>query len=320
MPSSFFPALSAALSITAPIFFLVVLGIVIKRLRLINDSFIDAASKLVFIIGLPCLLFITIVKTRLDTVLNLKLIAVGLGSTLIIFFMLVLLAIALVRSPRERGIFVQGSFRGNMGIIGLAFCLNAYGETGIAMASVYMATLTILYNFLSVIVLTQTLATSQQQLWRQILVNIVKNPIVIAIVLGFIVSGLRVPIHQTLMDSGNYLAQLTLPLALLCIGGSINLRELRKSSFVALLTVLMKLVLVPGASVLLALPFGFTATEMGVVFLMAAAPTATASYIMVQAMKGNGVLAANIVVLSTLGSVLSASVGIVILRALQIVG
>ena len=319
MSSGFIASLNAALGITAPIFILVVLGIAVKRLRLINDFFIEAASKLVFTIGLPSLLFITIVKTRLDTLLNFKLIAVGLVSTAIIFIVLVLLSIAIIRQKRERGIFVQGSFRGNMGIIGLAFCLNAYGDQGIAIASVYMAALTILYNLLSVITLTHTLSSNQRQLLGQIVVNVVKNPIVISIILGFIVASIRVPIHPILMESGNYLAQMTLPLALLCIGGSINLRELRQSSFVSLITVLMKLILVPAASVALALPFGFNQIEMGVVFLMAAAPTATASYIMVQAMKGNGVLAANIIVLSTLGSVISGSLGIVILRGLDLI-
>ncbi len=319
MSSDFLSSLSSALSITAPIFALVILGIILKRLRLVNDNFIDAASKLVFMVGLPCLLFTTIVKTRLDTLLNFKLILVGLGSTLIIFLGLVLLSLFIVPEKRERGIFVQGSFRGNMGIIGLAFCLNAYGETGIAMASVYMAALTILYNILSVIILTQTLTVAQQQLGKQIVLNLVKNPIVISIVLGFIVLGVHLPIHPVLMDSGGYLAQMTLPLALLCIGASINLRELRKSSFVSVITVTMKLILVPAASVALAIPFGFSSIEMGIVFLMAAAPTATASYIMVQAMKGNGVLAANIIVISTLGSVLSASIGIVLLRGWHII-
>ncbi len=314
MSSSFVDSLNFALAITLPIFILVVLGIVLKRLRFINDQFIESASKLVFTIGLPSLLFITVVKTNVDTLLNFKLIAVGLGSTLVIFIALTLLAVATIRNSRERGIFVQGSFRGNMGIVGLAFCLNAYGDAGIAMASVYMAALTILYNLLSVITLTHSLSTSQNQLAKQIVINIVKNPIVISIVLGFCVSISHIPIHPILMESGDYLAQMTLPLALLCIGGSINLKELRQSSFVSFFTVLMKLVLVPAATVALAIPFSFSQLEMGVIFLMAAAPTATASYIMVQAMRGNGVLAANIIVLSSLGSVLSGSLGIVILR------
>ncbi len=314
MSSSFVESLNFALAITLHIFILVVLGIVLKHLRFINDQFIESASKLVFTIGLPSLLFITVVKTNVDTLLNFKLIAVGLGSTLVIFIALTLLAVATIRNSRERGIFVQGSFRGNMGIVGLAFCLNAYGDAGIAMASVYMAALTILYNLLSVITLTHSLSTSQNQLAKQIVINIVKNPIVISIVLGFCVSISHIPIHPILMESGDYLAQMTLPLALLCIGGSINLKELRQSSFVSFFTVLMKLVLVPAATVALAIPFSFSQLEMGVIFLMAAAPTTTASYIMVQAMRGNGVLAANIIVLSSLGSVLSGSLGIVILR------
>lgn len=319
MPAGFLASLNAALAITAPIFLLVVLGIAIKRLRLVDISFIDAASKLVFTIGLPTLLFLTIVKTDVDTLLNVRLILVGLGSTAVIFIGLLVIAPLIVRVKRERGIFVQGSFRGNMGIIGLAFCLNAYGDTGIAIASVYMACLTILYNLLSVVTLTHSLSDNPKNLGWQVISNIGKNPIVISIVAGFVALGIDLPLHPILLDSGGYLAQMTLPLALLCIGGSINLKELRKSSFVAIATVMMKLIIVPAASVLLALPFGFSAMEMGVVFLMAAAPTATASYIMVQAMKGNGVLAANIIVLSTLGSVISGSLGIVILRQLSII-
>ena len=319
MSSGFISSLSEALQITAPIFLLVVLGIFLKRFRILNEGFIDAASKLVFTVGLPCLLFLTIVRTHLETILNIKLLLVGLGSTTLIFIALSLISIVLITNKRERGIFIQGSFRGNMGIIGLAFCLNAYGETGIALASVYMATLTILYNLLSVVTLTHTLTTSQNNLARQIFTNIIKNPIVISIVLGFVALAIQLPIHPVLLDSGNYLAQMTLPLALICIGGSINLKELRQSSYVSIVTVLMKLVLVPAACVLLALPFGFSKIEMGVVFLMAAAPTATASYIMVQAMKGNGVLAANIIVLSTLASVVTGSLGIVVLRSFSII-
>lgn len=319
MSDEFLASFSAALGITAPIFIIVVLGIAIKRLRLIHDAFIESASKVVFNLGLPCLLFITIIKTDLNTVFNVQLILVGLGSTLLIFLVLVAVSTGIVKVKRERGIFVQGSFRGNMGIIGLAFCLNAYGQTGIALASVYMACLTILYNLLSVVTLTHSLRSDQQSFGRQVIVSIFKNPIVISIVLGFLVVGIKLPLHPILVQSGEYLAQMTLPLALLCIGGSINLKELRQSSFVSIATVTMKLAIVPTASVLLALPFNFSPMELGVVYLMAASPTATASYIMVKAMNGNGVLAANIVVVSTLASVFTGSIGIVLLRGFQLI-
>jgi len=146
--------------------------------------------------------------------------------------------------------------------------------------------------------------------------NILKNPIVISIALALTYAATGWDLHPILRDSGQYISNMTLPLALLCIGGSISLRELKKSSSTSFITVAMKLVVVPALTILIALPFGFSSTELGIMFLMASAPTATASYIMVQAMKGNGVLAANIVVITTLGSVVSVSAGIVLLRAL----
>lgn len=319
MTTSFFATLNFALQITAPIFILVVLGMAFKRLRLINDGFITSASWLVFSVGLPTLLFVNIVQTDFHAVVNLRLLVVGIVATLLAFAALYLAAVVFIGERAERGIFVQGSFRGNMGVIGLAFCINAYGNAGLATASLYMAVLTVLYNVLSVYVLTQTLTTGGEGMLKRVVTNVGKNPIVVSIVLaaGFSYFSLGVP--AILMHAGEYISAMTLPLALLCIGGSINLRELRLSSHIPVLSVLNKLVLIPAATVAIAWPLGFSTMEMGVLFLMASAPTATASYIMVHAMGGKGTMAANIVVLSTLLSVVSVSAGIVVLKGLNVI-
>lgn len=318
--TSFFETLYFALEITAPIFLLVILGIGLKRIQLINDTFIQSASALVFSIGLPTLLFMNIAQNSLGDVINIKLIGIGLISTLFIFILLVLTAPIFVKQKRDRGVFIQGGFRGNLGIVGLAFCLNAYGDAGAATVSIYMAILTILYNILAVGILTKTLADDKDsQLLKTILLNILKNPIVISIALALLFSATSLTISPVLQQTGNYISDLTLPLALICIGGSISLKELRLSSFTATATTIAKLVVAPAIMIAAALPFGFSSMELGIVFLMASAPTATASYIMVQAMKGNGTLAANIVVMTTLGSVITVSAGIVVLRQLGMI-
>lgn len=319
MTSSFFSSLNFALGITAPIFVLVVLGIAFKRFRMINDGFITSASWLVFSVGLPTLLFVNIVQTEFDAVVNLRLLAVGIISTLLAFAGLYLAAVLFIRERADRGIFVQGSFRGNMGVIGLAFCINAYGNAGLATASLYMAVLTILYNVLAVYVLTQTLTTGGEGMLRRVVRNVGKNPIVISILLASIFSYFSIGVHPVLMQAGEYISAMALPLALLCIGGSINLRELRVSSHIPLVSVLSKLIIVPAATVALAWPFGFSEMELGVLFLMVSAPTATASYIMVHAMGGKATMAANIVVLSTLASVVTVSAGIVVLKGMNLI-
>ncbi|MGH1471341.1 MAG: AEC family transporter [Cellvibrionaceae bacterium] len=313
--ASFFETLHFALGITAPIFLLVILGIGLRRIHLIDDHFIHSASALVFNIGLPTLLFINIAQTSLSNVINIKLIIVGLFSTLIIFILLFIFASFFVKNKKDRGVFIQGGFRGNLGIVGLAFCLNAYGDQGAATISIYMAILTILYNILSVGILTKTLTDDHDtRVLKKITVNILKNPIVISIFLALLFSFFNLHLNPILKQTGSYVSDLTLPLALICIGGSISLKELRLSSFTATMTTIAKLLIAPIIMIGIALPFNFSKMELGIVFLMAAAPTATASYIMVQAMKGNGTLAANIVVMTTLGSIVSVSVGIIVLR------
>jgi hypothetical protein len=60
---------------------------------------------------------------------------------------------------------------------------------------------------------------------------------------------------------------------------------------------------------------GFQGIDLGVLMLMSGAPTAAASYVMVRAMGGNAVLAANIIAVTTLGSILTTSLGVLVLRA-----
>ncbi|GAB1256415.1 AEC family transporter [Aurantivibrio plasticivorans] len=318
---SFFESLQFALGITAPIFLLVILGISLRRLGWIDEAFINKASSLVFSVGLPTVLFINIVQAPLAQLVSFKLIGVGLSGTLLVFFLFWLVAPMFVNHKKEVGVFVQGGYRGNMGIIGLAFCLSAYGDDGVVTISIYMAILTILYNILAVFILTKTLSDSfdQQALTKAIFRNIVKNPLIIAICLALLLSAVNAQLPYTLMQTGAYISDMTLPLALLCIGGSISLKELRASSGVSLAASMSKLIVAPAIILAIAMPFNFAPMELGVLFLMSAAPTATASYIMVQAMNGNGTLAANIVVLTTLLSIVTVSTGIVLLRSASLI-
>ncbi len=310
--NQFLNTVAFSFSITGPIFVMLVLGVVLARVGLITDAFIDVGSRLVFNVTLPSLLFISIVKTDLEQTANVALLAYGLGATVVVFFLLELAATRLIQPPAERGIVVQGAFRSNMGVIGLAYCVNAYGEAGLATASLYLALIIVLYNVLSVITLNRWL--NRDRGWAGSLRGIARNPLIIGIVLALPVAWAKVPLPHILLDTGGYFAQMTLPLALLCTGGALDLRSLRHGLNNAVIAALAKLLVVPAVITLGGYLVGFSGIALGVVFLMASAPTAVASYIMVRSMGGNAELAANIVVLTTLGSVLATSLGVTLLR------
>ncbi len=312
--NAFLDTLAFSFSITGPIFVVLGLGALLARHRVINDNFIDIGSRLVFNITLPSLLFISISQTSLEQAANPALIAVGLVGTLAAWLLLELLAARTIADPRERGIVVQGGFRSNMGIIGLAYCVNAYGDAGLVAASLYLALVTLLFNVLSVVTLSRSLNHSAGL--GGTLRGIIRNPLIIGILLAlpFAWSGVELP--ALVIRTGEYFAHMTLPLALLCTGASLNFQALRHDLKAALVASTFKLLLVPLMLILAGVALGFRGVDLGVLALMSTAPTAAASYVMVRAMGGNAPLAANIIVITTLGSLLTTSLAVTLLRGM----
>ena len=308
-------AMEFALSVTGPIFLVVFLGIILKYTDMISDAFIQGASKIVFNVAIPALLFINIARVELTTILNFPLLIFASVATFIIFMLLSFLAPAVVDNVRDRGVFIQGSMRANLGVVGLALCANSYGAEGLAIASVLMAVLTILYNILSLYTLNRSLIEGQGSIIRVTCLSIMRNPIIISIFCALPFAYWQIHLAPVMLTTVGYFSQMALPLALLCIGGSLSLKGLMGSLSVPLVATLFKLILIPVVMVGAAYYAGFRGADLGILFMMVGSPTATVSFIVVRALNGNGQLAANIVVLTTLCSLVTLSLGLVFLKS-----
>ena len=141
--------LSFITSTLVPVLILLLMGWVFFRIRWLNEAFIESGSKLVFNVALPSLLFLSISQSNFSNAANFTLITIGISGSILMCAVLMLLVHFTVNPQNARGVVVQGGFRANMGIIGLAYCANTYGQEGLAAASVYMGCITILYNVMS---------------------------------------------------------------------------------------------------------------------------------------------------------------------------
>ncbi|WP_155866758.1 AEC family transporter [Colwellia sp. PAMC 21821] len=318
MLTEFLSTLNLSFSVTGPIFMMVVIGGILKHYGVIGKAFVDQSSILVFKISLPVLLGMSMIRTDIATVFDPGTIATASLSTLLVFLLLTLTAFVFVKNPRDKGVYVQGAFRGNLAIVGLALCVNLYGEAGIAKASIVMSVLSLVYNILSIYTLTTTL-TDKKLNFIAMMVSITKNPLIIGIVLGIIINLRHIPVHPVLMQTGDYLGQLTLPLALLCIGASLSFSDMKDTKVVASVAVIAKLIVTPIIITSIGYASGFSSMDLGILFLMSSTPTAAASYIMVKAMKGNETLAANIIVMSTVASLFTVSIGLAILKSFALI-
>ncbi|GAW85361.1 conserved hypothetical protein [Bathymodiolus platifrons methanotrophic gill symbiont] len=297
-----------ALNVTAPILILLILGITFRRTGFIDQHFINIANSFVFNITLPCLLFFSIASTPLTQSANIPLFLFGVLFTLGSALLFWLVSLGLIESD-NRGVFIQGAFRGNMGnmgIIGIALVLNAYGTEMLAVASLYMALIAMIDNPLAVLILKP----KGHRPYKSILTN----PIIIAVFLGLVFSWLQVSLPTFITQSGQYLAQMTLPLALICIGGSLYWQNFQNNPQDVIWATLCKLLFMPFLGTCLAIYLGFTGQELGLIYLMLSSPTAVSSYIMAKKMTDYGSIAAEIIALSTALSTLVITVGLILLQ------
>jgi len=299
--------LAFAFGITGPVLLLLIIGRALRATAIVDDHFVSRANALVFNVALPALLFFSIAGSPLGSAFDIRLTLVGLGGTLLLIAGL--LGIGRVLPKDQRGVFVQGSYRGNLAILGVALAVATYGEQVLPLIALYIAVVTTLYNVVAVWVLESSGALGQ----------IVRNPILLGIAGGVLVSVLGLPVPAVLERTGEYLAGMALPVALLCIGANIDLGSLRAHRGTIVLATFFKLVASPLLLVGLGLAAGLEGERLGVLFFLAASPTASASYIMARQMTAHGALAAEIIAVTTALGVLSYTAGLALLRGAGLV-
>ncbi|HBM29699.1 MAG TPA: AEC family transporter, partial [Halomonas sp.] len=253
------------LDVTLPVFAMVFIGIALKRLGWIDSAFISTASSLVFKATLPTLIFLSLVNADLSVALDVPLLLFFAFATLGQF--LLSWGWAHLRVPREdRGVYVQGAFRGNCGIVGLALAAGMYGNYGLSAGSLLLGVVIVMYNALSVIALA-AYQPGQATDWRSLLGHIIKNPLILSVVAALPFTALSIPLPSWVMTSGNYFASLTLPLALICIGATLSVSSMREGSHVALSASSLKMVILPALSTAAAWLMGFSGSQLGLLFL-----------------------------------------------------
>jgi len=313
-------AIIFAITIVLPNLVLMGLGFFMQRRGEASQAFIDQASSFVFNYCLPCLLFFSVVDSEVDYAKQMTLIIAGIVVTFVLFIGAEIYAKYFINKPADQGVFVQGIFRSNMAIIGLATVANAYGEQGLSIGAVYMGVVTILFNILAVITLSRV-SKSADDTWisrsTMIIKKLFTNPLIIALVAAFAYKALPLPpITGVVHTTGDLLAAVALPLALICAGASIDLKSMLHPSGLSMQASIGRIVIAPIVAIAVGLSFGLSGVHMGVLFLMVASPTAAASYVMAKAMGGNDILAANILAFTTVVAMFGMAIGAAILRGL----
>ncbi|MBQ8783532.1 MAG: AEC family transporter [Clostridia bacterium] len=324
-----------------PIVLLIGLGYFLRRRNFYDEKFLKTANKLGFRVVLPMLLFYNVYKIDSLSSINWSTVLYAVATILVLFAVGLIAVIAFCKNDRQKGVLLQSSFRSNFAIIGIPLAQALGGDETLAVVSVLSAFSIALFNVLAVISLTVFIKDGENSRpsVKSILIKICKNPLIIAILLGLACLVLRSLLPQSsngepvftirnqlpfLYSAIETAAKMASPLMLIVLGGQFSFEAIGALKKQIAMGTFMRIVLAPvigvgGAILLNGLGlFSFTANDYAAFIALFGSPIAVSSAVMAAEMHNDEQLAGQLVVWTSIGSVLTIFISAVILKSVNL--
>lgn len=292
-----------AVNAVTPFLLYILFGYGIRLSGLVDEEFMKKLNKLIFRAFFPILMFNNLYKVEHGFKLNYKLVITAVLSVLLLQAVLILVVPRLVKENPRRGVIIQALYRSNFALFGIPLAANLFGHQGEILASMMVAIVIPVYNVTAVVILEMFRGGKLRI--KTLLMNVCTNPLILGAFVGLIFYLLQIKLPISVEETAGKFADLTTPLALFVLGGTLHFSAIRGNLKYIAPSLLIKLAVFPAIILGVGALIGFTNVEQFILFEMFATPVATASYSMAQNMGGDGELAGQFVVLSTAVSVIT---------------
>lgn len=297
--------MSSALFALAPVFGMIVIGLVLKKRQFVTEGFWAPAEKLTFFILFPSLLVVKIGGAEAAGAGLIPMAAALVTAVLVMSVLLLLIKPGLNRAGLSDLGFpsvYQGAIRPST-FVGIPTAFALYGDLGLALFAAALMAVIPLVNFLSLTVLYRWAGDHDPGArpgWGGIVGSALKNPIIIACIVGGFLNLTGTGLPPVIGPILEGLGSASLPLGLMAAGAGLNFDNVRKAQAFVFGTSFVKLVLTPAVTYAACLAFGVGGTAMSLAVLFMALPVAGASYVMTRQLNGDGPLMAGIITASTI--------------------
>lgn len=306
-----------SLGVVMPLFLMMALGFAIRRIKLADGNFFSTANNVCFKVLLPLMIFENLYTSDLESVFDIKLILFCVIAVFVLAVVLMLVVPLFIKDNSRRGVMIQGMFRSNFLLFGVPLVRSLSGDEGVALVSMLIVVIIPLFNALAVISLAlfQTENGKRYSVWG-VVKGILTNPLIIssAIAVATVLLGIKLP--EFIEKAISSVAAIATPLSLIVLGGEFNVGSVKSCIFHTMIGVAVKLAVVPAIMLPIAVGFGFRGTALCAVLTLFASPVAVSSYVMAKTGGGDGDLAANLLIFSTLFSSVSIFFIVLIMRSL----
>jgi predicted permease len=291
-----------------PVFALIGLGALLKRFHMTGERFLHASDRLVYFIFFPAMLFWKIGSAPSADSSATDLIAAAICSVITIYLISAVCLKLFKVSSFAAGSYSQSCYRFNT-YVGMAVVLNALGETGVSRFGILIGFIIPIVNVLAVSTLIwySDQAIDNRERLRITLRALISNPLIIGCLAGMGYSRLIGGFPVFLDNTFRLAAMVTLPLALLSIGGTLTLKNLHHHLGHAFLGAAIKLLILPVVGWFFLKAFDASPLSFQVGMLFFSLPASPAIIVLSSQLNSDTEFASAAIVLSTLLSFFSMS-------------
>lgn len=289
------------LNATIPIFLLMVLGYIFKKIGVFNDNYIKITNSFVFKVCLPVLVFEDLAGEDFGKMWDGKYVLFCFAVTCICILISLLFSFCFKKGENVQGEFIQCSYRSSAALLGIGFIQNIYGTSG--MAPLMILGTVPLYNVVAVIVLSLLKPDREgldKKLIKKTIIGIATNPIILGILIGMLWSLIKIPEPVIMNKTLKYIANLTTPLGLMAMGAGFSFEKCTSSLKPAIVSTFLKLVMWCAIFLPIAYRFGYTKDRLIAILVMLGSPTTVSCYIMAKNMGHEGTMSTTTVMLTSL--------------------
>lgn len=308
-----------SLNATIPIFLMMLLGMLFRKLGWMDEVFAAKMNKFVFLVPLPVLLFEQLATVDFSEVWDIKFIIFCFVVTAISITISTLISL-LWKDRSIKGEFIQATYRSSAALLGIAFIQNIYGTAG--MAPLMIIGSVPLYNIMAVVVLSVFKPGNNsfdKALVKKTLKGIATNPIIIGIVAGFVWSALKLPMPTILHKVVSNVGTTATPMGLMSMGATFELRKATSKMKPTIVAVFMKLVGFCAVFLPVAAVLGFRNEELIAILVMLGSATTVSCFVMARNMGHEGTLSSGVIMMTTLLSAFTLTMWLDVLRSFGLV-
>ena len=282
----------------SPVFILIILGNLLRRIGVPELSFWHASDKLIYWVLIPALLFHHVSQITLSSIMIANYAVVILSGLFVVTTLSFIAGKLFGYTPQIWTSLMQGAARHNA-FIALAIAGSLFGNKGLALGAIFMVILIPIINIVIVSVMASTLNQEEGNNSRSstfdVLFELIKNPFILAIAAGLVISFVDAERIIIIHDATGLLGSAALPIMLLSIGANIKIREISLAITPIIIANVLKLLIFPIVVFFVAKSVNLSLFETTVAVIFAAVPTAASSYSLAKQFGGETQLMTSII-------------------------